>query len=446
MIFFAIQSASAQVVFKNPYLEKILMTNSEVDELLEECTDMDDLKALTLNKDHTDPSKGTFTYYYKYMINDPRATTIVFLPGGPGGGSMTGVTDEANHLFADESINTQNFNYIWIDPRGTSCNIFAKGDFPENTVTSEQTALDIIEVIVKENIKNYIIYGESYGTLLGTILASQINKKTMPQPKAVVLEGTLAKAYSKGSGYAQSFADKANLLLDRHPELAELLLDNDNLPLNGTSEGWANFLANIPPEGLNGGEDEYSFAYYWQKLLEIVHSLRTGSDLPEDIDSIVEDVSDSNEMQESAEYAKDAELINYIETALVCKEISPEVIYKYLNFDLVNGRVVFKENPLFPDMCLGYTDKKLYSSKNYPFNIPTIYIQGDLDPQTEIKGAKEHYKSNKSTKKVFIEVKDGGHAPRAIEMKGCFDKFLRVIDQDPNLDFSKILDSKGHCL
>lgn len=252
--------------------------------------------------------------------------------------------------------------------------------------------MDIVEVIVKENIKNYIIYGESYGTLLGTILVSQINKKTMPQPKALVLEGTLAKAYSKGS------------------------------------------------------EDEYSFAYYWQKLLEIVRSLRSGSDLPEDIDSIVEEVSGSNQMQKSAEYAKDAELINYIETALTCKEISPEAIFKYLNFDLINGRVVIKENSLFPDMCLGYTDKKLYSSKNYPFDIPTIYIQGDLDPQAEIKGAKEHYKNNKSTKKVFIEVKEGGHAPRAIEMKSCFDKLLGVVDQDPNLDFSKILNSKGHCL
>lgn len=61
---------------------------------------------------------------------------------------MIDTTDEENHLFADESINTQQFNYIWIDPRGTSCNIFTKGDFPESAVTSEQTALDIVEVTI----------------------------------------------------------------------------------------------------------------------------------------------------------------------------------------------------------------------------------------------------------------------------------------------------------
>lgn len=175
LIFFAF-SSYAQVVFDNPYMKKVLRENPGLlDYSWEECAQVKNLKVINLKKDHIHQHRETFDFYYRHIINHPNQTTLVFLPGGPGGGS---ITDEQI-----ESLFPSSFNYILIDPRGTGCNFMSEGDFPAETVTSEQTALDILEVIKKESLKKYIIWGESYGTLLGTILTSQINKRQMNQPK-----------------------------------------------------------------------------------------------------------------------------------------------------------------------------------------------------------------------------------------------------------------------
>ena len=108
----------------------------------------------------------TFGYSYKvFPGTDPNAATIVFLPGGPGGTSISVERDE-DHAPASYTL-------IATDPRGVGCNAAPSSDYyPDEFYSSLHFADDVIAIIEREKLDNYLIYGVSYGTQLATMVAT----------------------------------------------------------------------------------------------------------------------------------------------------------------------------------------------------------------------------------------------------------------------------------
>lgn len=444
-IFFYLAEGSAQTVYDNPYLQ----AQSDHQGLFEACRDLVGLQSVRIKKDHTKTQSELFNYYYKYIPSAKSQTVVVVLPGGPGGGSME--DSSYSHLFSND------IGQILIDPRGVDCNYFGKNDFDLNTITSTQTAMDIIEVIKKENLKDYIIYGHSYGTLLGTILTSLINKDlTIPQPKALVIEGVIGKHYTNGYQYYQDHVDIVNQLFDENPHVKKLFMDENNLPLGWNAVAWLEYLINIPPVGINPISHPF-IESPWHKLLELEMYLAKGAEVPKDLmtyfkewwgyDDGVTDVDVGQNLNgpfSSQDEDAYLDLNEFLTETILCHEIAPEIPWSYDSFLFVNG-VLVQDRSSAPLSCGANALKFPYDSKNFPIQSNTIYIQGTHDGQTPLKGARYHYNENTAAKKVFLQVEGAGHMASFLELNGCLMDLFHVIESDPNLDFSNVVAKNGHC-
>src|SRR5690349_7867087 len=195
---------------------------------------------------------GTFGYSFKrYAGTDPSAPTVIFLPGGPGGASI----DTERPPLA-----TPRYTLIMTDPRGVGCNAPPRPDYyPSQFYSSVNFADDVIALIEDQQLDNYIVYGISYGTLLGTILANRIEERGLPRPRAVVLEGVLGEAFTPDTpadylGFQERWRDVRDRL---DPSIRQQLMA-DPLPGGLSAEQWGAAIAAALPRGASpdtGGED-----------------------------------------------------------------------------------------------------------------------------------------------------------------------------------------------
>jgi len=142
------------------------------------------------------PQPGTFQYYYQYIQKgDPSTPTIVVIPGGPGGKS---IDDQPENPYFDWIQMLygfpQKYNAILTDPRSIGCNQVNK-NLPIDSFSSQNVANDIVAIILKLNLKNYIIYGHSYGTVVATLLGQLSSAGIIPKPRAIILSGTLGNYF-----------------------------------------------------------------------------------------------------------------------------------------------------------------------------------------------------------------------------------------------------------
>jgi pimeloyl-ACP methyl ester carboxylesterase len=137
------------------------------------------------------PDGRHFSYGYRFKAPTGRdAPVLVFLPGGPGAGSMDAPPD-----FLPEG-----WGYLLTDPRGVGCNTLAEtpsGAASSAFFTTKNVADDVIAAIRDRKLDTYVLFGVSYGTALGTTVIHTIEKANDPKPRAVVLEGVLGRAFGK---------------------------------------------------------------------------------------------------------------------------------------------------------------------------------------------------------------------------------------------------------
>lgn len=421
----------ASVNFDNPYLEN----NPELSYLYDNCSNIATMKTLKVKKNHSNANSSMFSYNYSHVEAAKNQTTIIYLPGGPGGGSI--------QMFDGSDFFPNNMNRILIDPRGTDCNFFDPKDFDFDSITSVQTAKDIVEVIKQEKLTDYILFGQSYGTLLGTVLAHLIHEdRTSPQPKALILEGVIGHHYlNDGSEYYQNHVDIVNQLLNDNPKIKKLFSDPSTDVMGFNLDDWANYFITIPPTGIN---EKFGA---WPLMVAAEPYLTSNSDIPESIASEMESYLEFEMgMQEvqSQIYAHN-EGLDFLGLTILCREISPEVPWVYDNIFFENGNLVLDKTPSEQVSCGQIKMDRPFDSKNFPTAAPTVYIQGTHDAQTPLRWAKYHYSNSQSRLKKFIQVEGGGHSPSYFELNDCFDQILNVVDLDPHLDFSKLLNTDGQC-
>ncbi|MES3036618.1 MAG: alpha/beta fold hydrolase [Bdellovibrionota bacterium] len=352
-------------------------------------------------------SGETFDYRYKFFPTvKPEATTVILLPGGPGGTLLNHLPSEP---FSDTAIPAAHFNVIYIDPRGTGCNSPLVGNFPDDSLNSIQLAKDVLTIISSLNLKNYIIAGKSYGTVVATIAGNLITKSDLHPPKAIVLEGTFGMGWD--SGYTEFFKtatqdwERVKSLLDK--SISEKF-NSEILPLGFNAETWGIFILN----GLITGE----YPGKGHILVSQLSPLIAGSS--DDLEKLRERLTQIA--------AGDTSSLSQIFRVIGCRELFKSWgIPVIKNGSLVPSPKNFCDNEIY----------KGYNSRDWQLTAPIYYFQGPHDPATPLASAKYHFDNQTSAKRYFILTSGAAHNSLTASLKvlGCSQNIWYAIDRDPKV-------------
>ncbi len=356
-----------------------------------------------------------FEFNFRYITGSVAdLPTIIFLPGGPGATSifMGGFQDVGLGI-------PKSYPLVLTDPRGTGCNGNIGSKLPDDAHSTDIWADDVISIIHKMNLKNYIIMGHSYGTVLATVVASKIQKdKNRRPPSAVVLLGTLGHAFTKDSEQYEGLVngwEKLKQLLS--PEIVTQL-SQSRLPLGISSEGWGRFLFKglvagagpaIPPE---------------ERLLEQLQVLNSKDE--EKIEKLKASVLQAASHVSSQEYLKASRPI-------WCRELA-----RFDNTDLAleNGNLIGFINSNFCDkMSLDYP----YDSAKFNVSAPIFYFQGEDDYAVTMAQAEYHFHGQEAAHRFFVSVPEAGHFSIAA-LSDCISPIWRSISLG-GVNFQEALNS-----
>lgn len=369
------------------------------------------------------PLGSKFTYFFKYHRNISSDVTIIFLPGGPGGaGSMIDVP----HI--------EEFNYIKIDPRGLGCNYYDSKILPAEVIDTKSTALDIVEVIRRLGLKKYVIYGASYGTVLGTIVENELQSSGLPLPLALVLEGTLGKEIDLHHNYTDAYIKLWEQLKSQNSFITNLF--SDSLPYAGSKLAWGFLIS-------SGFENDSVLLLENLKLL----NKKVNGTISES-EQIQLDQYVSEFLKEPSSFS--TELLEFggldrVLRQIICTELSQDWYYHTFILEGDTLSAVKKSDWPSANLCSNSSSYKGYDSRFSRVKVPIYYFQGTSDPQTPLDSAAYHFKNQtQSPFKLFQEVKGAGHRPTRTRLRSCMSQIWQRVFTTQ--DFSGILNSDGNCL
>jgi pimeloyl-ACP methyl ester carboxylesterase len=176
-----------------------------------------DIYRVPVPVDYSDPAGPTFDLALRVRPGVTHGTPLVIvLPGGPG----------ATLIREDPDVRSggipETYSVVLTDPRGAGCNddpILAEDRY----FTSEWLARDTLRIVTYLERSNgaplnYIVYGQSYGTLQATIAASLAPRFGVTPPKAIVLEGTLGHSFENYGDHFAPFQAEWRALRGSLPE------------------------------------------------------------------------------------------------------------------------------------------------------------------------------------------------------------------------------------
>jgi len=361
----------------------------------------EELRRISLPVDYA--NKGNrFESLARVVIHNPDAPYLLVIPGGPGGKIMN----------SDLSRLPTQFNLLLVDPRTIGCNANNPPD-AFNALSTDTLALDLREVLEQLDIKKFIIYGQSYGTQVATVLADRLNS-TSRQPISVVLEGTVGNSDSFLPGYNNALKH----LMARIPKLAADTIQSispSNDLLGFDSKTWAEFFLQMLPMGAAFLNMEPFLDKYLSEAFAEYPNQRSIDTLKYLLADIKKDSGTSN--------PTDPFFLK-----ITCAE-SYEVIPS--DFEMRNGEISVPANST--NKCTGYSLTEHYDPAKYKIHVPIWYLQGSEDPNTPIEGAIYHFKSQAPSERTFIEFIGGGHAVTAIDRQ-CTEAIWQLIVTDKETD------------
>jgi pimeloyl-ACP methyl ester carboxylesterase len=185
----------------------------------------------------------TFPFSYKFFQSgDPKSPTVIVLPGGPGDTLLDPKVHSPTESFPYGAIPTT-FNIIYTEPRGLGCNQLAQGDFPADAFASAYSAADVVAIIRDRKLDNYFLYGASFGTVVATYVADQVNSAGVNKPRAVVLEGTFGHGVQgKFDEYVGEFTAQWESTKANFSAPLKKLFESDPLPLGFSGEAWGSYI------------------------------------------------------------------------------------------------------------------------------------------------------------------------------------------------------------
>ena len=361
--------------------------------------------------------QGTKTYPYKFKYmkrsESPDALTIIHLPGGPGQSSI-----ELADVMATNMGMPKEANLIFTDPRTVGCNEQTDDVIPDEAITSQTLAHDVMTMIKELGLKNYMLYGISYGTTLATVTQDLLQKNGMGA-KALILEGTV---YPVSESWLRiGYNSVIKRLLDQAKpgvkEKIHAISDDKPGPLGKSARQWADFLTS--------------------PMLQIGHMPGAGKIMLNALDMGLADGADPRGQQGLAIFMDQvlqgdgeshATATGRVYKQIACREIFPVVPEAKT---LAHGRI--REAPGTKYICDGTTFDRPFRVADYKLKTKIYYVHGSEDPNTPIGLARNHFRIQKESERVFFEVQDAGHNPSVSDSE-CMGAIWKLIVSGANGD------------
>jgi pimeloyl-ACP methyl ester carboxylesterase len=297
--------------------------------------------------------KNTMKFNYKYQRvknSDDNDMTIIKIPGGPGSSEI------GSRGYFPATVNVIN-----IDPRGTGCNEKHPMVLPDNAINSEDSAEDIVSVIEKLNLTDYIIYGISYGTVLATIVASKIEQRNLERPKAIILDSVLSRAYKDAKEVISPFLEKWKFASETYLQIETVKqMGSGDSPVSLSPWEWGNLIRKNLMYGPYDTFKEFD--------VSISHSKK-------DRESFV-----WKSRKDLEAYSRRKNFNRRINRLIAGKELFPgEQAFVIENGTLIQNSMKTKVT-------------KPYHSKRWQIDSPIYYLNGKNDPVTFPDLAHDHYR------------------------------------------------------
>lgn len=424
VLFFNLSTFAGVNQFNNQRLENEILSLPQgsklkvaLQSISQNCSSTKNLVSIRVAKNQNNAG-GYFDYYYEHQVIDSALPTIIYLPGGPGGFSI------------GASLNVGTANIIKIDPRGTGCNFDNGKYFSSAEVSTDNAADDILEVVKKEKLNRVILYGQSYGTILATVVAfkMELQKKS---PELVILEGTAGKAWTDWGSYLNGFVSTGNYFLDQNLDLKNLF-NKTTLPLDLPPEFWAWRLS------MSGNA--------WRSEIAELKSISDPNSI--DYETAKQDVLYNYEYYKNNRSPDLTQNPSFFVTqSVLCSELSKTYNNAWA-INLVQSNLVLDQNALNQsvDYCKKGVVFKPYDSHKLPLTSPVVYFQGETDPQTPLYSALYHFNGQSNKKnKYFYKTVYGGHSPLQADLSVCSSEIWKKLISN-SYDLTDVLDSSGHCL
>lgn len=352
-------------------------------------------------------SSPTFGYSYKlYPGSDPEAATVIYLPGGPG---QAGIDAER-----DPSYAPLEYSFIETDLRGVGCNAPEEpGHYPDEFYRSVYFADDVIAIIEALGLDNYVLYGLSYGTALATIVASRVEERGLPAPRAVVLEGVFGAAFTSDQpGTEVAFQERWRTVRDSLDESIRSQLVAEPLPFDLTPEQWGAGIMGALPLA------ETPMSANLDYLSAVLTSLTPGVD--EEQRNTVRDFI-------LAVGASPVDAMgDRLHHVVTCNELAET---DFVSLSLEAGELV----PNGLD-CTDIALAEPFSAADWPVRAPIYYFSGTLDTNTPPWQARAHFDAQTTAPRQLVHVTGGGHNARAINLTDCAEPLWQAMATGGALD------------
>ena len=347
----------------------------------------------------------TFRYGFRYKApSSPTAPVVVFLPGGPGQGSME---NGADWVPAD-------WGYLNTDPRGVGCNTLANvpaGEDAARFFTTEELTADVIASIEDRKLTNYVIFGVSYGTLLGTTLAHHLEAQHVPAPKAVVLEGVLGKAFGKtdsdfaGENYITQFERLRTVL----PPDVLTELDTSATPFGLTPEEITRAMAALMPASIGTAASQlYSLSKTAEGVTEEARAQAFQT---------LKSLGDTLQLSSPSEVA--------LYRNIACREIMDTVPASDMDVVFRAGHLV-RNTAEEGTKCKELHVTNPFDSAKLPFSAKVYYFLGENDVATPPWQGNYNYEHHVGSA-VKVTTSKGGHNSLRFNQQECTPKVMASI-------------------
>lgn len=279
----------------------------------------------------------------------------------------------------------------------------ANAPAPRSMMSIRAQAVAASKIVAALKIKNYVIYGQSFGTTVATMATEELQKLNLPQPKSVILEGVVGSAETMNlDGYKRT-ADRAWQMMS-HMKQETFKQSYRRATKHMTRNQKLDF-------------DQGLMSHVWKGPAAVATALNALS-MKEPKESVTMMAASAPSFIEDTQ-SSDQFLRMYLSAGC---DISHKMKPPGQRTLLFGGLV---ENPYESglEFCKCRTEKTSYDSKKHQIRAPIVYINGDMDAPTPIESARYHWRNQTQTaSKVFIELKDEGHFPTSSTLANCTDE------------------------
>lgn len=364
------------------------------------CGDIKTMRTVKVPWDPTKPKSPTFDYRFKYELVNPLSPTVVILPGGPGQTSIYAPSTQW-----PMGAVPANYNKVYIDPRSLGCNYAIESKVLVPFLKTEFVVNDVFLTIKSLNLKNYMIYGTSYGTVVATQLVKKIEAEKFEMPTALVLEGAVGKKFDSFDAYFYFFQYEWDRLQNQLPPRWKTYFQTGKNEAAFTKSQWASLIiadlivGEIPEAPVKGP------ILFWH--LGILERYFAHKSTP----------SDQAQLPVLLSKLQDAQFPNLFFRAIGCGELWTDWYY---GRSLENGRLVRSGK----NVCEGLDYKTAYDAAKFliPASIPIYYFHGANDPATPMYTALYHFGVQKKTSRQLVTVPGASHAPLTGTLRPCADE------------------------